>query len=134
MQIKTGIFSILLLLFFILPSVASEQPAQYGNASWYGKAFHGKKTASGESFDMHGFTGAHRDLPFGTKVKVRNLRNGKEVIVEVNDRGPFVKSRIIDLSRAAATAIGLVGRGIVRVSIEVISYPHGVTPTPGSVL
>ena len=134
MSIKIGLFSILLLLFFVLPSVASEQPVQYGNASWYGKAFHGKKTASGESYDMNEFTGAHRNLPFGTKVKVRNLRNGKEVIVEVNDRGPFIKSRVIDLSRAAAKSIGLVGKGIVRVSIEVISYPYGVNPIPGSML
>ncbi|MEQ9617620.1 MAG: septal ring lytic transglycosylase RlpA family protein [Deltaproteobacteria bacterium] len=134
MKIKLGLFSVLLLLFFVLPSVSSEQPMQYGNASWYGKAFHGKKTASGKYYDMNEFTGAHRNLPFGTKVKVRNLRNGKEVIVEVNDRGPFVRSRVIDLSRAAAKAIGIVNRGIVRVSIEVISYPYGLAPTPGSML
>ncbi len=121
---KICILSALLLLLLTLPGLSSEDSRQYGNASWYGKALHGRETASGESFDMHEFTGAHRKLPFGTLVRVRNLFNGKEVIVRVNDRGPFVKSRIIDLSRAAANAIGIIDRGTVRVSIEVISVPY----------
>lgn len=124
---KISILSALLLLVFTLPSLSSDHFRQYGNASWYGKSFQGEETASGESFDMHEFTGAHRDLPFGTLVKVTNLFNGKEVVVRVNDRGPFHKSRIIDLSRAAANAIGIVSRGIVRVSIEVISFPSDST-------
>lgn len=121
---KISVLSVLLIIFLVLPVLASEQVRQYGNASWYGRSFHGKRTASGESFDMHEFTGAHRNLPFGTMVKVKNLRNGKEVLVRVNDRGPFIKSRIIDLSRAAATALGIVSRGTARVSIEVITQPY----------
>lgn len=124
---KISLLSILLLILLVLPGLASDQVRQYGNASWYGRSFHGKRTASGESFDMHEYTGAHRNLPFGTLVKVRNLRNGREVMVRVNDRGPFIKSRIIDVSRAAATALGIVNRGTARVSVEVISLPYGDT-------
>lgn len=94
-----------------------------GLASWYGIKFQGKKTASGRFFDMHEFTAAHKFLPFGTIVKVVNLRNGKEVIVNIIDRGPFSKKRIIDLSHAAAKSIGLVKKGIAKVKIEVISTP-----------
>lgn len=121
---KISVLSILFLFLLVLPGMASEQVRQYGNASWYGRSFQGKRTASGESFNMHEFTGAHRNLPFGTMVRVKNLRNGKEVLVRVNDRGPFIKSRIIDVSRAAATALGIVSRGTARVSIEVISEPY----------
>ena len=91
-------------------------PCGSGLASWYGPKFYGKKTASGEILQKHGFTAAHRTLPFGTMVQVRNLKNGKFVLVEITDRGPFVKGRIIDLSKDAAEAIGL--KGIGRVSIE----------------
>ncbi|MCA9810729.1 MAG: septal ring lytic transglycosylase RlpA family protein, partial [Candidatus Dadabacteria bacterium] len=69
------------------------------------------------------------DLPFGTLIKVKNLRNGREVVVRVNDRGPYIKSRIVDLSRAAASMLGIVSRGTARVSIEVISFPDGTTPS-----
>ena len=121
----------LAVLFFLFPFVSyvsAQEFRQYGNASWYGNSFHGRPTASGESYDMHEFTGAHRDLPFGTVIKVKNLRNGKEVVVRVNDRGPYIKSRIVDLSRAAASMLGIVSRGTARVSIEVISFPDGSTP------
>jgi rare lipoprotein A len=91
---------------------------------------HGRKTASGECYDKDELTGAHRELPFGTLVKVKNLYNGKEVIVRVNDRGPFIKSRIIDLSRAAAITLGILNLGTARVSLEVISLP--VFADPGS--
>jgi rare lipoprotein A len=121
---KISVLSVIFLFLLVLPGMASEQVRHYGNASWYGRSFQGKRTASGESFDMHEFTGAHRNLPFGTMVKVKNLRNGKEVLVRVNDRGPFIKSRIIDVSRAAATALGIISRGTARVSIEVISHPY----------
>lgn len=124
---KICILSTLLLFVSSLPCLSSEDFRQYGNASWYGKSFQGEETASGESFDMHELTGAHRNLPFGTMVKVTNLFNGKEVVIRVNDRGPFIKSRIIDLSRAAASAIGIISRGTVRVSIEVISLPSDST-------
>lgn len=82
-----------------------------GKASWYGRRFHGKRTASGERFDMNGLTAAHRTLPFGTRVRVRNTRNGREVVVRINDRGPHVRDRILDLSQAAAAALDLLQAG-----------------------
>ena len=113
------------ILFLLLPisSISDEVYPQYGKASWYGKSLHGKKTASGERFNQHSFTGAHRSLPFGTLVRVINLRNGKEVVVTVNDRGPFIRGRIIDISRAAASSIGILSRGITRVRVEIVSKP-----------
>lgn len=82
-----------------------------GIASWYGSDFHGKRTASGERFDMNDLTAAHRTLPFGTRVLVRNTRNGREVVVRINDRGPRISDRIIDLSKAAAAALDLLQAG-----------------------
>ena len=82
-----------------------------GNASWYGPGFQGRRTASGERFDMNAFTAAHRTLAFGTRVLVRNTRNGREVVVRITDRGPHVRDRIIDLSQAAAAAIGMLRDG-----------------------
>lgn len=93
---------------------------QVGIASWYGKKFNGKKTASGEKFDMHKLTAAHRSLPFGTKVRVENLANGKVVVVRINDRGPFARGRIIDLSYAAAKKIGIIKAGCAKVKIRVV--------------
>ena len=89
-----------------------------GLASWYGSRHHGKRTASGEVFNQEKFTAAHRTLPWGSKVKVTNLANGKSVEVRINDRGPFSKGRIIDLSRAAARSLGMVEQGITTVRIE----------------
>jgi rare lipoprotein A (peptidoglycan hydrolase) len=89
-----------------------------GNASWYGPGFNGKTTASGSAFDETKLTAAHRTLPLGSKAKVTNLNNGKSVEVEINDRGPFAEGRIIDLSQAAAKALGIIDHGIVRVSVE----------------
>ena len=89
-----------------------------GKASFYGQEFQGGKTASGEEFDKKEFTAAHRSLPFGTIVRVTNLNNGKMVFVTINDRGPFIKNRIIDLSKAAAMQLGLVDNGVGRVRIE----------------
>ena len=82
-----------------------------GKASWYGPGFHGKRTASGERFDMNDLTAAHRTLPFGTLVRVRNVQNGLEVVVRINDRGPWFRNRIIDLSKAAAAALDLLPVG-----------------------
>jgi rare lipoprotein A len=82
-----------------------------GKASWYGPGFQGKRTASGERFDMNQLTAAHRTLPFGTRVRVRNIKNGREVVVRINDRGPQIQSRIIDLSKAAAAELDLVRAG-----------------------
>jgi len=89
-----------------------------GKASYYSDKFHGKKTANGETFSLSHFTAAHRTLPFGTSVRVINLDNGKFVVVRINDRGPYLKARIIDVSPAAAKEIGLYKRGIANVRIE----------------
>jgi rare lipoprotein A len=91
-----------------------------GFASWYGGKFQGRKTASGEIFDTNKLTAAHKSLAFGTKVRVTDAENGKSVIVRINDRGPFVEERIIDLSRAAADSIGLTPRGVGKVRLEVV--------------
>lgn len=96
---------------------------QEGTASWYGGKFNGRPTASGERYDMHGYTAAHRELPFGTWLRVENLSNGKTVAVKVNDRGPFKSHRILDLSFAAATDIDLVRPGTARVRITVMPNP-----------
>jgi rare lipoprotein A len=95
------------------------QPYQVGIASWYGKQFHGRTTASGEDFDMFELTAAHRQLPLGSYVKVTNLRNGKWVVVRINDRGPYVAGRIMDLSYGAARMLNMYG-GIERVRIDVL--------------
>lgn len=89
-----------------------------GKASYYASNFHGKKTASGEVFNLNRFTAAHRTLPFGTNVKIINLNNGKNVLVRINDRGPHLRGRIIDVSPAAAKEIGLFGKGTATVRIE----------------
>ena len=93
------------------PSQAPAAELGRGKASWYGPGFHGRRTASGERFDMNELTAAHRTLPFGTRVRVRNVQNGREVVVRINDRGPQIRHRIIDLSRAAAAAIDLLDVG-----------------------
>ncbi len=94
-----------------------------GNASYYGGKFHGRATASGERFNQNAMTAAHRTLPFGTKVRVKNLNNGKQVVVRINDRGPSSQSRMIDLSKGAATKIGMIRAGVVPVEIH---YHNGV--------
>ena len=91
-----------------------------GQASWYGPRFHGRRTASGERYDQHALTAAHKTLPFGTLVRVRSLVTGKEVDVRVTDRGPFTRGRIIDVSRAAAEALGMIGLGVKQVSLHIV--------------
>jgi len=98
---------------------------QLGKASWYGPGFHGKPTASGEVFDQSLMTAAHNTFPLGSRAKVTNLANGHSVEVRINDRGPHTAGRIIDLSRAAAGALGIVGSGVARVQVEVISIAEG---------
>lgn len=98
----------------------SPQPYQVGKASWYGKYFHGRTTANGETYDMFQFTAAHRELPMGTWLKVTNLRTGKWIIVRVNDRGPYVGQRIIDLSYGAAQMLGFRERGLEKVRLDII--------------
>ncbi len=105
--------------------VAAVPPAftlEEGLASWYGGKFQGRLTSSGEVFDTNLLTAAHKTLPFGTLAKVTNLANGLSIVVKINDRGPFVEGRIIDLSRAAAEQIDMVGLGTARVSVEVLSF------------
>lgn len=94
---------------------------QSGKASWYGRKFHGRKTASGERYNMNSLTAAHRFLPFGTRVLVTNTNNNQSVMVRINDRGPFIAGRIIDLSPAAFKRISHVGRGILNVKLRVVS-------------
>jgi rare lipoprotein A len=99
---------------------ARQEAVEVGVASWYGEEFHGRPTSSREVFDMNDMTAAHRSLPFGTHVMVTNLDNGRSVVVRINDRGPFVRGRIIDLSYAAARVLGLVGPGTARVRLEAL--------------
>ncbi len=93
---------------------------QTGVASWYGRDFHGRKTANGERYDMHALSAAHKTLPMPTLVRVTNLDNGRSVVVRVNDRGPFVKGRLIDLSYAAARQLGYIDRGTARVRVQTL--------------
>ncbi len=108
----------LVLAFSVLPVFGMQE----GLASWYGGKFNGRKTSSGEIFDTNDKTAAHRTLPFGAIVKVVNVENGKSTVVKINDRGPFVEGRIIDLSRAAAQDLDMVAKGVARVSLEVLDF------------
>lgn len=105
------------------PQVGIVTSTLTGTASWYGPGFHGRRSASGEVFNQNDLTAAHRTLPFGTRVRVTNMRTGQQVIVRINDRGPFSRGRIIDLSAAAAGQIGLRASGVGQVQIEVLSNP-----------
>ena len=94
--------------------------ASNGKASWYGPKFHGRRTANGEVFNSNDLTAAHPSLPFGTKVKVTNILNGRSVIVRINDRGPFIKGRIIDVSAGAARMLNMINSGVATVQLEVL--------------
>lgn len=120
------------------PAVATPSPGrppaprpdafqETGVASWYGRQHHGKRTASGEPYDMNALTAAHRSLPLGTRVVVTNLDNGRSIEVRINDRGPYTDGRVIDLSYAAARRLGAVGAGVVRVGLKVV----GDSEAPG---
>ncbi len=104
---------------------------QRGTASWYGQKFHGRKTSNGERYDMYGVSAAHKTLPFDTVVRVHNLRNGRQLDVRINDRGPFVKGRIIDLSYGAAEKLGVVGPGTAPVEIVALAAPARRVRQPG---
>lgn len=112
------------------PPANERQPAipgeyvEEGVASWYGVPFNGRRTSNGEIYDMHEFTAAHRTLPFNCVVRVTNLNNGKQTEVRINDRGPFVANRVIDLSLSAAQAIEMVGPGTANVRLEILSGPN----------
>ncbi len=98
-----------------------------GIASWYGAHWQGRKTASGKRFDVHKLTAAHRSLPLNTRVRVTNVENGKSVVVLINDRGPYVDGRVIDLSTAAARRLGMIKEGVVPVEIEVVGSANSET-------
>jgi rare lipoprotein A len=115
----------------LMPVGEALREFEQGKASWYGPRFNGRRTASGERYNMHELTAAHKTLPFGTLVRVRSLVNGKEVDVRITDRGPFSRGRVIDLSRAAAEAIGMLGLGVKDVLLLVPeSTPPLAEPPP----
>jgi rare lipoprotein A len=125
---RRGGFLALGVLAMLLPFGAARAGIQEGTVSWYGGQFHKRPTASGELFNANALTMAHPTLPFGTKVKVTNLWNGRSVVVRVNDRGPFVGHRIADLSRAAAQTLGMMSRGVAHARIEILGEDRGSEP------
>jgi len=96
---------------------------EVGVASWYGPGFQGNHTANGEIYDMNGISAAHKTLPFGTLVRVVDLETGESVVVRINDRGPFIEGRIIDLSKGAAEKLGIIDKGITRVGLRILRWP-----------
>jgi rare lipoprotein A len=103
--------------------VEPAKPYQVGKASWYGELFHGKITASGETFDMNQLTAAHPELPLGSYVRVTNLSNGRSIVVRINDRGPITPGRIIDLSYKAAEVLRFNGKGLQKVRLDLVRQP-----------
>lgn len=126
------VISILISLTCVPSLIFSQTEGGSGYVSYYADRFQGKKTASGETYDKNSFTAAHRSLPFGTMVRVSRLDNKKSVVVRINDRGPFVKGRIIDLSRAAARQLDIVQSGSVMVEVEVINLGDGSPQRPAA--
>jgi rare lipoprotein A len=122
---KTSLVVVAALLATISSSAFAAKPGQIENgiASYYHDSLHGNKTASGQIYDKNKISAAHKSLPLGTRVRVTDLRTGKSIEARVNDRGPFVKGRIIDLSRKAAKELGLLKKGITKVKVEVLSVP-----------
>lgn len=111
---------LLLMAVFASGCASTKRVTETGMASWYGPNFHGKNTANGEVYDQDGLTAAHKTLPFNTVVRVTNLDNGRQVTVRINDRGPYARGRIIDLSRAAAREVDMIGTGTARVRLEIL--------------
>jgi rare lipoprotein A len=109
-----------LLLALSTAACAKHDGIQTGKGSWYGKKFHGRQTASGEKYNMYALTAAHKKLPFNTMVKVTNLSNNRSVIVRINDRGPYAKGRIIDLSYLGARKLGYINKGVAKLKVEVL--------------
>ena len=122
--------ALLLVLFLPAACASPTRPPAHGFqtvgvASWYGGKFHGRRTANGEVYDQYGPTAAHKTLPFGTRVRVVNLENGRATVVRINDRGPFVRGRIIDVSRRAAEVLGFRTKGLARVEIRIVKLGGG---------
>jgi rare lipoprotein A len=113
------------------PTMVSVGEAFSGIASWYGKDFHGRKTSNGEIYNMYDMTAAHKTLPMNTMVRVTHLENGRSIVVRINDRGPFVKSRIIDLSYTAANRIDMIQKGTAPVRLEIIGFGGIIGDRPG---
>ena len=109
-----------LLIALSTTACAKHNGIQTGKGSWYGKKFHGRKTASGEKYNMYALTAAHKTLPFNTMVEVTNLSNHRKVIVRINDRGPYAKGRIIDLSYLAAKKLGYANKGVAKLKVKVL--------------
>ena len=119
---KKFTYALLALMFALMASPVSAQQKQVGKASYYGNRFHGRRTSDGSRYHRDSLTCAHRTLPFGTLLKVRNVKNGKEVVVRVTDRGPFSHGRIVDLSYAAARELGMIAAGVA--SVETVPVGH----------
>ena len=117
---KEMIKKILTLVLFVLFAAGISAQTYEGKASYYGRGFHGRRAADGSVYNMHQMTCAHKTLPFGTRLRVTNKSNGKSVVVTVTDRGPYVRGRIVDLSLAAATEIGMISSGVATVTVEVL--------------
>ncbi len=108
------------------PLLSAHGFSEDGIASWYGRDFHGKQTANGERYDMYGMTAAHKLLPFGTQVRVTNKTNGRSIVVRINDRGPFVDNRVIDLTKTAADKLGMLGPGTAPVALQTLGTVPGI--------
>lgn len=124
---KCILLTVIIFLFIGLGQFAIAQDnnkSQTGTASWYGSKYHGRKTSSGERYNKEDMTAAHNTLPFGTKVKVTNLANNESVILRINDRGPYVGKRIIDVSEVAARKLNMHKQGVARVEVEVVELPE----------
>lgn len=132
MKKSNGCIYAALLSLFLLPGISEakanqETPQLTGISSYYGETHHGRKTASGEVFNMHAHTAAHRTLPLGSRIQVTNLSNGKRITLRVNDRGPYTKGRILDVSQGAAKALGMLKSGTAKVHIQLLDTPKPST-------
>lgn len=123
MTVRKILFGLILCSFAFIGTENASAQTMRGKASYYAGKFHGRRTSSGEIFHKDSMTCAHRTLPFGTMLRVRNVSNGREVVVRVTDRGPFAAGRIVDLSLGAARRLGMVSAGVTGVEVEVISSP-----------
>jgi rare lipoprotein A (peptidoglycan hydrolase) len=139
--VLVGFLACFLLMMALTPSLEAplvakaSQPIKplkvwYGDTSWYGPKFQGRTTASGESYDMTAATAAHATLPFGSLVRLINTRTGRSSVVRINDRGPFVDGRELDVSYQVAEKLGIIERGVVRLRMELLQVPHGVGQRP----
>jgi rare lipoprotein A len=121
MKIKLNSYLIITILFaFSTTACAKHKNIQVGKGSWYGKKFHGRSTANGEKYNMYAYTAAHKTLPFNTIVEVTNLSNNRKIIVRINDRGPYARGRIIDLSYLAAKKLGYINKGVAKLKVKVL--------------